>query len=136
VAGDFAIGHYTHEKNPVTARAALTTIQIIEDEGLVGRAAELGAHAMNRMRDLMARSVLIGDVRGRGLLFGVEIVADRDTKAPGNDIAERIYYRCLEAGLSFKISQGCVLTLSPPLVISRADLDRALDIVEAAVLAE
>jgi 4-aminobutyrate aminotransferase len=136
VAGDFALGHYTHEKNPVTARAALTTIQIIEDEGLVGRAAELGAHAMNRMRDLMARSALVGDVRGRGLLFGVEIVADRDTKAPGNDIAERIYYRCLEAGLSFKISQGCVLTLSPPLVISRADLDRALDIVEAAVLAE
>ena len=45
--GDFAIGHYTHEKNPVTARAALTTLEIIEDEGLVERAAELGAHAMD-----------------------------------------------------------------------------------------
>ncbi|MGR3717541.1 MAG: (R)-1-hydroxy-2-aminoethylphosphonate ammonia-lyase [Thermohalobaculum sp.] len=135
VAGDFALGHYTHEKNPVTARAALTTIGIIEEEGLVERAAELGEHAMGRMRDLMDRSALIGDVRGRGLLFGVEIVADRETKAPGDGIAEQIYYRCLEAGLSFKISQGCVLTLSPPLVISRADLDRALDIVEQAVLA-
>ena len=135
VAGDFALGHYTHEKNPVTARAALTTIAIIEEEGLVERAAELGEHAMGRMRDLMERSALVGDVRGRGLLFGVEIVADGETKAPGDEIAEKIYYRCLDAGLSFKISQGCVLTLSPPLVISRADLDRALDIVEAAVLA-
>ena len=135
VAGDFALGHYTHEKNPVTARAALTTIGIIEEEGLVERAAELGEHAMGRMRDLMDRSALIGDVRGRGLLFGVEIVADRESRAPGDEVAEQIYYRCLEAGLSFKISQGCVLTLSPPLVISRADLDRALDIVEQAVLA-
>ncbi len=135
VAGDFALGHYTHEKNPVTARAALTTIAIIEEEGLVERAAELGQHAMGRMRDLMARSALIGDVRGRGLLFGVEIVADRESRAPGDEIAEKIYYRCLDAGLSFKISQGCVLTLSPPLVISRADLDRALDIVEEAILA-
>ena len=134
VCGDFAIGHYTHEKNPVTARAALTTIGIIEEEGLVARAAELGEHAMGRMRDLMARSDIVGDVRGRGLLFGVEIVADKPTRAPGPELAEKIYYRCLEAGLSFKISQGCVLTLSPPLVISKADLDRALDIVEAAVL--
>ena len=135
VAGDFALGHYTHEKNPVTARAALTTIGIIEEEGLVERAAELGEHAMGRMRELMDRSALIGDVRGRGLLFGVEIVADRESRTPGDEVAEQIYYRCLEAGLSFKISQGCVLTLSPPLVISRADLDRALDIVEQAVLA-
>jgi len=136
VAGEFAIGHYTHEKNPVTARAALTTLRVIEEEGLVARAAELGEHAMGRMRELMARTPIIGDVRGRGLMFGVEIVADRDTKAPGNAIAERIYYHCLEAGLSFKISQGCVLTLSPPLVIARDELDRALDIVEAAIGAE
>jgi 4-aminobutyrate aminotransferase len=136
VAGDFAIGHYTHEKNPVTARAALTTIDIIEEEGLVERAAELGAHAMGRMRELMGRSQIVGDVRGRGLLFGVEIVTDKTARTPGPDLAEAVYYRCLEAGLSFKISQGCVLTLSPPLVISKADLDRALDIVESAVRAE
>lgn len=133
VAGDFAIGHYTHEKNPVTARAALTTIEIIEQEGLVARAAELGEHAIGRLHDLKARLPIVGDVRGRGLLIGVEIVADRETRAPGNGLAERIHYRCLELGLSFKISQGCVLTLSPPLVISRAELDRALDIVEQAV---
>lgn len=134
VCGDFAIGHYTHEKNPVTARAALTTLEIIEEEGLVARAAELGRHAIGRMRELQQRSAIVGDVRGRGLLFGIEIIADENTREPGRELAEAIYYRCLDQGLSFKISQGSVLTLSPPLVISRADLDRALDIVEQAVL--
>lgn len=135
VAGDYAIGHYTHEKNPVTTRAALTTIAIIQEEGLVERAAELGAHALGRMQELMARAPQVGDVRGRGLMFGVELVEDRDSMAPARALAERVYYRCLDEGLSFKISQGNVLTLSPPLVIARADLDRALDIVSAAVLA-
>jgi 4-aminobutyrate aminotransferase len=134
VCGDFAIGHYTHEKNPVTARAALTTLEIIEDEGLAERAARLGTHAMDRLADSLANCTIVGDIRGRGLMFGVEIVADKTTKSPGNDLAEKIYYACLDAGLSFKISQGCVLTLSPPLTISEADLDRALTIVETAVL--
>lgn len=133
VCGDYAIGHYTHEKNPVTARAALTTLEITEDEGLVERAADLGAHAMGRMRDLAATTPIIADVRGRGLMMGVDIVTDRDTMTPGDDLAEQIYYRCLDEGLSFKISQGSVLTLSPPLTISRTDLDKALDIVTQAI---
>ncbi len=132
VCGDFAIGHYTHEKNPVTARAALTTLEIIEEEGLVERAAELGGHALGRLNDELAAVPVVGDIRGRGLLFGVEIVTERAGKTPGNALAERIYYACLAEGLSFKISQGCVLTLSPPLTIARDDLDRALDIVIAA----
>ncbi|MCK8464081.1 aspartate aminotransferase family protein [Aliiroseovarius sp. S1339] len=133
VCGDFAIGHYTHEKNPVTSRAALTTIEIIEEEGLVARSAELGTHAMQVLRDRLQDVPIVGDIRGRGLMFGVEIVEDRTLKTPGNARAERIYYTCLEAGLSFKISQGCVLTLSPPLTIARDDLDRALDIVVTAI---
>jgi 4-aminobutyrate aminotransferase len=136
VCGDFAIGHYTHEKNPVTARAALTTLQIIEDEGLVERSATLGAYALERLQAFAQRSPFVGDVRGRGLMFGVEIVEDRDTRSEGRERAERIYYRCLEAGLSFKISAGCVLTLSPPLTIPREDLEHALAIVEGAILAE
>ncbi|MGN6550681.1 MAG: (R)-1-hydroxy-2-aminoethylphosphonate ammonia-lyase [Pararhizobium sp.] len=136
VAGDYAIGHYTHEKNPVTARAALTTIGIIREEGLAERAAELGVYAMDRLRGLMGRSRHVGDVRGRGLLFGVEIVEDGEGGTPAPERAERIYYRCLAEGLSFKISAGNVLTLSPPLIISRADLDHALEIVEKAILAE
>ncbi|MCK0140323.1 aspartate aminotransferase family protein [Aliiroseovarius sp. F47248L] len=133
VCGDFAIGHYTHEKNPVTSRAALTTIEIIEEEGLVARSAELGTHAMQVLRDRLQDVQIVGDIRGRGLIFGVEIVEDRTLKTPGNARAERIYYACLDAGLSFKISQGCVLTLSPPLTIARDDLDRALDIVVTAI---
>jgi 4-aminobutyrate aminotransferase len=133
VCGDFAIGHYTHEKNPVTSRAALTTLQIIEDEGLVERAATLGRYAMDRLQGSLQHCPIVGDIRGRGVLFGVEIVQDRESKLEGNALAERIYYRCLEQGLSFKISQGCVLTLSPPMTISEADLDTALGIVESAI---
>jgi (R)-1-hydroxy-2-aminoethylphosphonate ammonia-lyase len=134
VCGDFAIGHYTHEKNPVTSRAALTTIQIIQEDGLVDRSAELGVYAMEQLQDRLGSVPIVGDIRGRGLMFGIEIVEDRSDKTPGNARAERIYYACLEAGLSYKISQGCVLTLSPPLTISREDLDRALDIVVTAIL--
>lgn len=133
VGGDFAFGHYTHEKNPVTARAALTTLDIIEEEGLVAAAAELGAHMRARLDEMAARHPFIGDIRGRGLMVGAEIVRDRDSRTPDNDRAEAILYRCLDAGLSFKISQGNVLTLSPPMTINRGELDRALDILAGAL---
>jgi len=118
----------------VTARAALTTLAIIEEEGLVARAAELGAYAMDRLREFAANCPIVGDVRGRGLMFGVEIVSDRASRKPGRELAEQIFYRCLDAGVSFKISQGNVITLSPPLIISREDLARALSIVETAIV--
>lgn len=136
VAGDFAIGHYTHEKNPVTARAALTTLDIIEDEGLVERSATLGDHALDRLKTELQDSSHVGDIRGRGLMFGVEIVTDCDSRTPDPDRAERIYYTCLDHGLSFKISAGNVLTLSPPLVIPQHDLDTALTIVINAIRAQ
>ena len=135
VCADFAIGHYTHEKNPVTGRAALTTLSIIEDEGLVERADDLGNYALSRLRNLEMRSPIVGDVRGRGLMLGVEIVSNKDSRKPAPELAEQIYYRCLDAGLSFKISQGCVLTLSPPMIISKTDFDNALSIVESAIVA-
>ena len=133
VAGDFAIGHYTHEKNPVTAAATLATLDVIEEEGLVARAAEIGARALGHLRDALGAHPRVGDIRGRGAMFGVEIVTDRARRTPDPDRAERVYYRCLEEGLSFKISAGNVLTLSPPMTIRDADLDAALDIVIRAV---
>jgi 4-aminobutyrate aminotransferase len=135
VAGDFAIGHYTHEKNPVTARAALTTLDIIADEGLVDRSAELGTFALDRLRDDIGSHPNVLDIRGRGLMFGVELVQDRDNRTPARAVSERVYYACLAEGLSFKISAGNVLTLSPPLTIARTDLETALGIVARAVRA-
>ncbi|MEM7222277.1 MAG: aspartate aminotransferase family protein [Pseudomonadota bacterium] len=135
VAGDWAFGHYTHEKNPVTSRAALTTLQIIEDEGLVENAARVGAYALERLADLKDKYPAIGDVRGRGLLMGVELVEDRESKAPANDLAEAVYYRCLERGLSFKVTMGNVLTLSPPLITARDHIDQAVAILDESLAA-
>ncbi|HKH34189.1 MAG TPA: aminotransferase class III-fold pyridoxal phosphate-dependent enzyme [Beijerinckiaceae bacterium] len=136
VAGDWAFGHYTHEKNPVTARAALTMIGIVEDEGLVEQAARVGALAMERMREMMARLPAIGDVRGRGLVLGIELVKGRATKEPDDDLAEAVLYRALDRGLSFKTTMGNVLTLTPPLVVTEDEMMRALDIVEEAIRAD
>jgi 4-aminobutyrate aminotransferase len=131
----WAFGHYTHEKNPVTTRAALTTIEIIEDEGLVENAASVGALALERLDEMKSRHAVIGDVRGRGLLLGVEIVKSRDTKEPDNDLAEAILYRALDAGLSFKTTMGNVLTLTPPLTITQSEMMQALVILEEAIAA-
>ena len=135
VAGGWAFGHYTHEKNPVTARAALTTIQIIEDEGLVENAARVGAVALERLGDMMRRVPAIGDVRGRGVVLGIEIVRSRDTREANPDLAEAVLYRALDAGLSFKTTMGNVLTLTPPLVVSEAQMLQALAIIEEAITA-
>ncbi|RMF07857.1 MAG: aminotransferase class III-fold pyridoxal phosphate-dependent enzyme, partial [Alphaproteobacteria bacterium] len=118
-------------KSPVAARAALTTIAIIEDEDLVENARTVGAAALERLNAMKERFPLIGDVRGRGFLIGVELVSDRDSKEPANAAAEQILYGALERGLSFKTAMGNILALTPPLTTTRADMDRALDIIEA-----
>jgi 4-aminobutyrate aminotransferase len=133
VGAEWAFGHYTHEKNPVTARAALTTIEIIEDEGLVGNATRVGALALARLAELQSRIPEIGDVRGRGLFLGVELVRDRSSMEPNPDLAEAAMYAALDRGLSFKTTMGNVLTLAPPLTITDAEMQRALDIVAAAI---
>ena len=97
VCGDMAYGHYTHEKNPVTARAALTTIAIIEEERLVENAAQMGEYALSKLRELQSTHPLIGDIRGRGCLLGVELVLDRKTKKPAADAADAVLYAALSA---------------------------------------
>lgn len=133
LAPDQALGHYTHEKNPVACAAALATIDVIETEDLLENAQQLGNHAMTRLQSLSLSEQIIGDVRGRGLLFGLDLVSDRETKAPACDEADRVLYHCLSQGLSFKISNGSFLTLTPPLTIGRRSLDRALDILADAL---
>ncbi len=136
VAHELAIGHYTHEKNPVTCRAALTTIQIIEDEGLVENAAIVGAYALERLHAMKDRHTIIGDVRGLGMIMGLDLVKGADTREPNSAAADRVLYRCLENGLSFKTSMGNVLTLYPPLITTKNDIDHAFDIIEAAIAEE
>lgn len=130
VAQHYAYGHYTHEKNPVTTRAALTTIEIIEDEGLVENAALVGQYALDRLQEMMTSHPLIGDVRGRGFLFGIELVSDRDSREPAKDAADRVLYRALDKGLSFKTTMGNVLTFTPSLITSRDDMDFALNVID------
>jgi 4-aminobutyrate aminotransferase len=132
VAADRALGHYTHEKSSVGCAAALATLDVIDDERLLERANALGAYALAGLRDMQQRLPLIGDVRGSGLLLAVELV-DPANGAPARHATERVLYDCLAAGLSFKVGQGNVLVLAPPLVIAEQDLERALDIVEAAI---
>lgn len=130
VAAHVALGHYTHEKSPVAAAAALAAIEFIENENLCARAAELGDYAHGRLVEMMDRHSIIGDVRSIGLVLGVELVTDRASKEPAVDEAEAVMYSCLEKGLSFKVSSGNVLTLMPPLTVSREELDTALDILD------
>lgn len=135
IAGDFAVGHYTHEKNPVMAQAALTTIAIIEDEDLVANAARLGQFALARLTELKDRFEQIGDVRGRGLLIGVELVENRATGKPDADLADEVLRRCMASGLSFKTAMGSILTWTPPLVVTEAQMLFALEVLESSLSA-
>jgi len=124
------LGHYTHEKNPVACAAALATIECLQAQGLLENAKEIGAYALGRLRLMMEEHEIIGSVRGIGLLLGVELVKNRETRERAREEAEQIMYSALAKGLSFKISMGNVLTLTPPLTITKAEMDKALDILE------
>ena len=130
VAGELSLGHYTHEKNPISARAALTTIEIIEEEGLVENARRVGERALERLQDMKDSHPLIGNVRGRGLMIGIELVSDRDTKEKAVEETEAIMYLALENGLSFKTMLENVVTLSPPLIITEQEMEKALEIID------
>ena len=132
VVAEHSIGHFTHEKSPVGSAAALAVLEVIEQDDLLTRAQELGKIMQTRLFDMKNRYQMIGDVRGIGLLWGVELVIDRESKERAVDEAEKVMYRCLENGLNFKVSQGNVITLSPALIISELELHRALDILNDA----
>ncbi|HXX39883.1 MAG TPA: aspartate aminotransferase family protein [bacterium] len=135
VARDGALGHYTHEKSPVSCAAALATIGVIEREGLAARAYALGRLALDRLRAMMDVHPLIGDVRGIGLLLGVELVTDRVRRTRAVEEAEAVMYAALSRGLSFKVTMGNVLTLAPPLVITEQELGDALRILDESLTA-
>ncbi|MGD0225999.1 MAG: aspartate aminotransferase family protein [Terriglobia bacterium] len=131
MAPDRSLGHYTHEKNPVACAAALATIECVQDQGLLENAKEIGGYALGRLRSMMESHEIIGNVRGLGLLMGVELVRNRETRERATDEAEQIMYSALAKGLSFKLSMGNILTLTPPLTITKAEMDKALNILDA-----
>ena len=128
VAPDRSLGHYTHEKNPVACAAALATIEYVQDQGLIENAKVIGGYALGRLKRMMDAHEIIGSVRGLGLLMGVELVRNRETRERAVEEAEQIMYSALAKGLSFKITMGNILTLTPPLTITKAEMDSALDI--------
>jgi len=130
VATHTALGHYTHEKNPVGCAAGLATLDVIRDEKLVEHAARLGDYSITKLREMKSRHRLIGDVRGKGLLLGVELI--REGK-PATDEAERVMYGALKHGLNFKVTMGNILTLTPALTLTQAEMDQALAILDVCI---
>lgn len=132
-AEQISMGHYTHEKSPIGCAAALATMEAIEQEGLLEKVKDDSEFVRGKLLEMKGKYPVIGDVRGIGLLWGVELVTDRQTKQRAFDEAEAVLYQCLNNGLSFKVSQGNVIQLSPPLIISRQQLTEALAIFEEAI---
>ncbi len=130
---DRSIGHYTHEKNALSAAAALAEIEVIEKNNLCDHAARLGSYALERLRGMAERHLLIGCVMGIGLHIGIDLVRDRTTKERAVHEAEMIMFRCMEKGLAFKTIDGNVITLRPSLVITQEEMDWALDILDEAI---
>lgn len=129
--GDKSLGHYTHEKNPVACAAALAAIEHIERANLLQHAAEMGRYTMDRLREMQARHPIIGDIRGLGLMIGVELFRNGNPAERATEEAERIMYAALTRGLNFKVTMGNILTLTPAVTITQPEMDRALGILDA-----
>ncbi len=132
-AEQISMGHYTHEKSPIGCAAALATMEAIEQEGLLDKAKADSQFMREKLLEMKAKYPVIGDVRGIGMLWGIELVTDHESKARAYDEAEAVLYQCLNNGVSFKVSQGNVIQLSPPLIITREQLTEALAIFEEAI---
>ncbi|HEY8448711.1 MAG TPA: aspartate aminotransferase family protein [Thermomicrobiales bacterium] len=121
--------------NPVSCAAAIANLDVFRDEKLPEAAARKGERALARLREMAERHPLIGDVRGLGLMIGVELVADRNTKEPAKAQAAEVRRLCREAGVLIGVGgqNGNVIRIQPPLVIEDRDLDHALDVLDSAI---
>ncbi|WP_240374191.1 aspartate aminotransferase family protein [Bacillus piscicola] len=133
IAQDISLGHFTHEKSSLGCAAGLACIEYIEEQELLLHTVQMENFMKNRLNSMAEKYPLIGDIRGVGLLYGVELVKNQETKEKATAEAEEIMYECMTNGLSFKVSQGNVLTLAPPLIITEAELEQAMQVLEAAI---
>jgi 2,2-dialkylglycine decarboxylase (pyruvate) len=129
----------THVSDPLPAAVGVTVLDVVERDGLVAQATARGNRLREGLLSLQQRFECIGDVRGRGLLLGLEIVVDRQSKAPGFELGARIMAETMRRGLSMNIvklpSMGGVFRIAPPLTVSEAEIDRGLEIMSDAIQA-
>ncbi|GAA2908833.1 aspartate aminotransferase family protein [Streptosporangium fragile] len=127
----------THASDPLAALVGLTVLRVVEREELVQRAAALGERLRARLLELQQRHEVIGDVRGRGLLQGVELVTDRATKRPAERLGQAVTAACLRRGLHMNIVQipgmGGIFRIAPPLTLGDSELDHAMSILDSAL---
>ncbi len=128
----------SHVSDPLPAAAGLAVIDVIEQEGLVEQARQRGEYLLSRLRELQERHEQIGDVRGKGLLVGIELVEDRDTREPADALGIAVGDECLRRGLSMNIvrSTGGMLNcfrMAPPLSITESEIDTAIAIIDEAI---
>ncbi len=130
--------YYTsHVSDPMPAAAGLAVLQTIEQENLIARATERGAHLRRGLESLQQKYEAIGDVRGDGLLLGVELVKDRECRTPHHELGSVTTQRCFELGLSMNIrrrpERASVWRIAPPLTVSEDELERGLSILDQAL---
>lgn len=125
---------YTLGGSPLACTSALALLDVIEAENLVENAAEMGDYLMAGLKDLMQEYPIIGEVRGEGLLVGVELQNVDDSKKDLTELASRLAYRCFEFGLIL-LSFGNVIEMTPPLTINKREIDQGLDIFRRAIQA-
>jgi 2,2-dialkylglycine decarboxylase (pyruvate) len=127
----------SHVSDPLPANVGLAVLETIEQERLLARSREMGDYLAARLADLMQRHEEIGDVRGMGLLRGIELVQDRETRVPHHALGAATTKRCLELGLSMNIrrrpERGSVWRIAPPLTVTTADIDLAMTIFDRAL---
>ncbi|MEI6458130.1 MAG: acetyl ornithine aminotransferase family protein [Pseudomonadota bacterium] len=120
----------TYGGNPLCCAAALATLKLVTG-GLVDNAARMGEHFMGRLRELQARHAVIGEVRGKGLMIGMELVTDRASRAPARALCDRVINRAFENGLLLLSCGQSTVRFMPPLVVSAAEIDEAIAILDA-----
>ena len=118
-----SIGHFTHEKNPLCAAAGLATINYLQQHKLAANAAAVGDYLMDELLALKDMYPLIGNVAGKGLHIGIDLVKDRTTKERANKEAEAIMYFCMNEGIAFKLIEGNIITIRPALTITNNHCD-------------
>src|SRR5712671_2735804 len=119
--------------NPVCIAASLATLDVIEKEGLLRNSTEVGNHMLKRMADWPRKHKLVGDVRGRGLMVGVEIVKDKKTKEYGAEERDRIIELAFERGVLFLGCGPSTIRIAPPLVVSQDEADVAVEVLEECI---